>query len=170
MKKIIFVAIFLTITLSFNNTPVSKNDDKVSIIDTIPKNSDLVCFINDTLNIENLKLLVDSIPLKHKDIIVAQAILETGWFNSENCIKNNNLFGMRKSYIRPSTSDTTIDGYAHYSSWKSSVMDYYFLQQSLSPNTINSRYNYFRYLDKVYSQSGRKYSIAVMNIIKKINK
>lgn len=164
MKKIIFVAIFLTITLSFNNTPVSKNGNiGLNLNSSIDP-------ISDTLNINNLKLLVDSIPLKHKDIIVAQAILETGWFNSENCIKNNNLFGMRKSYIRPSTSDTTIDGYAHYSSWKSSVMDYYFLQQSLSPNTINSRYNYFRYLDKVYSQSGRKYSIAVMNIIKKINK
>jgi uncharacterized FlgJ-related protein len=164
MKKIIFVASFLTITLSFNNTPVSKNGN----IGLNFNNS--IDPISDTLNINNLKLLVDSIPFKHGDIIVAQAILETGWFKSKNCIKNNNLFGMRKSYIRPSTSDTTIDGYAHYSNWKLSVIDYYILQQYLNPKTIDSRYNYFRYLDNIFSQSGRKYSIAVMNIIEKINK
>lgn len=164
MKELIFVAIFLTITLSCGNTYVSENGGSVLNFDSS------IDPISDTLSINNLKLLVDSIPFKHGDIIVAQAILETGWFKSKNCIKNNNLFGMRKSYIRPSTSDTTIDGYAHYSNWKLSVIDYYILQKYISPKTINSRYNYFRYLDNIYSQSGRKYSIAVMNIIEKINK
>ena len=30
--------------------------------------------------------------LKHSDIVVAQSLLETGHYHSNNCINNNNLF------------------------------------------------------------------------------
>ena len=49
----------------------------------------------DSVTVDSLKMMVWSLPFKHKDIVIAQAILETGWFKSKNYQVNNNLFGMK---------------------------------------------------------------------------
>ena len=82
----------------------------------------------DSVSVDSLKMMVWSLPFKHKDIIVAQAILETGWFKSKNYQINNNLFGMKQDFSRATTADTTINGYSHYPNWKMSVIDYYLKQ------------------------------------------
>lgn len=121
-----------------------------------------------TLNVENLKFAVYSLPFKHRDIIIAQAILETGWFTSENCKKNNNVFGMKKAYTRMTTADTVIDGYSHYPSWRHSVIDYYLLQSVTESVYPRNRTAYFNYLDKKYSEVGRSYSNQLKSIIAKL--
>jgi uncharacterized FlgJ-related protein len=111
-----------------------------------------------------------ALPFKYKDIVLAQAILETGWFKSENCIKNNNLFGMRRAYSRVTTSDTTINGYAHYANWNLSVVDYYLLHsvtQDINPS--KSRDEYYHYVDRIYSEVGRSYSSQLKNIISRLS-
>ena len=123
----------------------------------------------DSMNIKNVQLAVWSLPFKHKDIIVAQAILETGWFKSKNCVYNNNLFGMRRAYTRMTTSDTTLNGYAHYTNWRQSVIDYYLLQSTRESIIPTSRAQYFHYLDKVYSEVGRNYSDQLKDILSRIN-
>ena len=120
-----------------------------------------------TLNGENLKFAVYALPFKHRDII-AQAILETGWFTSENCKKNNNVFGMKKAYTRMTTADTVIDGYSHYPNWRQSVIDYYLLQSVTESVYPRSRAAYFSYLDKKYSEVGRSYSNQLKSIIAKL--
>ena len=35
--------------------------------------------------------------IAHKEIVLAEAILETGWFSSNLCKNNNNLFGLYDS-------------------------------------------------------------------------
>jgi uncharacterized FlgJ-related protein len=154
MKKILLVSFFVLVACSFVSTKPNKSFQVAS---------------GDTLTIENLTLTVWSLPFKHKDIIVAQAILETGWFKSSNCINNNNLFGMRRSYSRVSTYDTTINGYAHYSNWKMSVIDYYLLQSVRESIIKTSRDQYFRYLDKTYSEVGSTYSSQLRDIIARLN-
>ena len=122
---------------------------------------------DDSLNIKNLTMMVWSLPFKHKDIIVAQAILETGWFKSKNYQVNNNLFGMKQIYSRATTADTTINGYSHYPNWKLSVIDYY-IKQSTRENIISTnREQYYYYLDKVYSEVGSSYSSQLKDIIKR---
>jgi uncharacterized FlgJ-related protein len=123
----------------------------------------------DSMNVKNIQMAVWSLPFKHKDIIVAQAILESGWFKSKNCINNNNLFGMRRAYTRMSTSDTTINGYAHYANWRMSVIDYYLLQATRENIIPTSREQYFHYLDKVYSEVGKSYSNQLKSILNRIN-
>ena len=121
----------------------------------------------DSLNINNLKMVVWTLPFKHKDIIIAQAILETGWFKSKNCINNNNLFGMKQIYSRATTSDTVSNGYSHYPNWKQSVIDYYLLQSTRENIISTNRQQYYTYLDKVYSEVGSSYSSQLKDIIKR---
>jgi hypothetical protein len=123
----------------------------------------------DSVTVDSLKMMVWSLPFKHKDIIVAQAILETGWFKSKNYQVNNNLFGMRQVFSRATTADTTINGYSHYSNWRMSVIDYY-LKQSTRENIIpTTREQYYHYLDKVYSEVGSSYSSQLKDIIQRLD-
>jgi uncharacterized FlgJ-related protein len=126
---------------------------------------------NDSLNVNSLRFTVYSLPFKYKDIVLAQAILETGWFTSDNCINNNNLFGMKRAYSRVTTSDTILNGYSHYPNWRSSVVDYFLLQavtQDVNPS--KSREEYYHYLDRTYSEVGRSYSSQVRDIIERLRK
>lgn len=46
---------------------------------------------------EGLEEALSYYGLKHKDIVYAQAVLETGHFKSDLCLNNNNLFGLYNS-------------------------------------------------------------------------
>ena len=123
----------------------------------------------DSLNVNSLRFAVYALPFKYKDIVLAQAVLETGWFTSDNCVNNNNLFGMRRAYSRLTTADTTINGYSHYPNWKASVVDYFILQsvtQDINPS--RSREEYYHYLDRTYSEVGRSYSSQLRGIIQRL--
>jgi uncharacterized FlgJ-related protein len=149
MKRLLFFSLLLIVACSNKPKPQQKNPSE------------------DSLNLKNLTMVVWSLPFKHKDIIVAQGILETGWFKSKNCVNNNNVFGMRKCYSRATTSDTAINGYAHYPNWQQSVIDYYLLQSTTqSINPTKTRQEYYRYLDRIYSEVGSGYSSQLKDIIK----
>ena len=123
---------------------------------------------DDSLNVKNLTMAVWSLPFKHKDIVIAQAVLETGWFKSNHCTNNNNLFGMKQCYTRMTTADSVINGFSHYPTWRMSVVDYYLLQSTRESIITSNREAYFRYLDKVYSEEGRNYSNQLKDIINKL--
>ena len=124
----------------------------------------------DSVTLHNIQMNVWALPFKHKDIVVAQAILESGWFKSNNFKVNNNLFGMRYPHTRVTCSDSAINGYAHYPNWHMSVVDYYLLQSVTEDiNPTHSREEYFRYLDRVYSEVGRSYSSQLKDILARIN-
>ena len=152
MKKLLLGLILVTTLISCNGQDLNTNLSS-----------------EDSMNVKNVQYAVYSLPFKHRDIIVAQAILESGWFKSNNCVKNNNLFGMRRAYTRMSTSDTTINGYAHYSNWRMSVIDYYLLQATRESIVKTTRAQYFHYLDKTYSEVGRNYSDQLKDILSRLN-
>jgi uncharacterized FlgJ-related protein len=158
MKKFILLFVCVVVACSF----VVKNEKK-----KIVKTPQVAT--GDTLNIDNLIQTVWALPFRHKNIVIAQAILETGWFKSDNCINNNNLFGMRRSFARISTSDKEINGYAHYTDWKQSVIDYYILQSVRESIIRTTKDQYYRYLDKTYSEVGVSYSTQLKNIIKRLD-
>jgi len=62
--------------------------------------------------------------IKHPDIVMAQARLETGNFTSGICKRNNNLFGMKLPKQRRTTAIGESKGHARYNNWKKSVEDY----------------------------------------------
>lgn len=53
--------------------------------------------------------------VQHADIVLAQAVLETGWFTSSNCIDKNNCFGLYDSYNKC---------FYAFDSWQQSVTAY----------------------------------------------
>lgn len=68
------------------------------------------------LSLENVLGEILKNDLAHPRVVLAQAILETGWFRSSVCRKYNNLFGL----TNPRTKD-----YYRFTSWQESVKAYY---------------------------------------------
>ena len=66
-----------------------------------------------TLNLQNLynEILKDSI--QYPEIVLRQAIFETGWLKSDYCTKRHNLFGFKGK-----------NGYMYFDSWQESVLYY----------------------------------------------
>ena len=68
------------------------------------------------LTIPNLYQEIIRNGIRHPKIVLAQAILETGWFRSKVCRNRNNLFGL----IYPLTGQ-----YFEFGHWTESVRAYY---------------------------------------------
>jgi murein DD-endopeptidase MepM/ murein hydrolase activator NlpD len=68
---------------------------------------------NKELTIENLYAALKKHGIKFPKIVLAQAILETGYFRSRVCNEHNNLFGLRHS-----------KGYYSFDHWEESVIAY----------------------------------------------
>jgi murein DD-endopeptidase MepM/ murein hydrolase activator NlpD len=87
------------------------------------------------LSIASLFEALDKYRVAFPKIVVAQALLETGYFTSNVCVNYNNLFGLR----RPS------DGaYYHFNNWEESVKAY--------RDYVQYKYrggDYFRFLDRI---------------------
>lgn len=67
------------------------------------------------LTIESLIAEILKNGIKHPRVVLAQAILETGWFKSRVCHTHNNLFGLRQPW----------DGaYFKFDRWQDSVKAY----------------------------------------------
>ena len=77
---------------------------------------------------ENLKIALENAGVQHADIVLRQAILETGWFKCTKCsLSRNNIFGFwyKKKYIE---FDNWKDCVAYYKRWQDrhySGGDYY---------------------------------------------
>jgi flagellum-specific peptidoglycan hydrolase FlgJ len=107
--------------------------------------------------------------VKFPDIVLAQAILESGNFTSRVTKHNNNLFGMRMPKVRQTTAVGQRYGYARYYNWKDSVKDYKLWQEALLKRYPNmTRGQYKTYINRIYS-TGKNY-ISKINLIIQKNK
>jgi flagellum-specific peptidoglycan hydrolase FlgJ len=73
---------------------------------------------------DSLKLYIDELKIRYPDIVYRQAVIESENFTSRFFLENNNLFGMKQVYSRPSTQIGIDRGYGVYRNWKESVLDY----------------------------------------------
>ena len=89
--------------------------------------------------------------IKHPTIVKAQAILETGNFTSNLCIKNNNLFGLY---------DSKNKRYYSYKHWWESVEAY---KKLIQRKYNNSKY-YYIFLEDIKYAKDKEY----INKVKKI--
>lgn len=104
------------------------------------------------LNIENLKKMLDKYDIKCKKIVLAQALLETGYFTSNVCMQSHNLFGLR----RPSDGS-----YFTFDRWEESVRAY--------RDDVQYKYtggNYYAFLNNIHYAEDRAYTSKVMKIAK----
>lgn len=86
----------------------------------VPENTTIVLeqpefFLSDTITVEGLYKACEYYEIQQPDIVVAQAILETGFFKSDLCLKQHNLFGLFNS--------RTMDFYS-FDHWTESVKAY----------------------------------------------
>lgn len=104
------------------------------------------------LTIPNLYEEIIRNGIRHPKIVLAQAILETGWFRSSVCRNKNNLFGL----TNPRTKK-----YYEFRHWTESVRAYY--------TTVQYRYkggNYLLWLDEIDYAEDPNYVSSVISILK----
>ena len=113
--------------------------------------------------VEELKALNVRFP----HIILAQAILETGYYDSRIYHENHNLFGMKEAKARATTAKGTQLGHAYYDHWKESVTDYA-LYQAAYLNKLRTEKKYLNYLEKNYAEA-KNYDVMLTEIINRHN-
>lgn len=87
----------------------------------------------DTPSVQNVYTELKKQNIKHPKIVLAQSILETGYYQSNVCKSHNNLFGLMKG-----------NNYHSFSHWKQSVTYY--------KNHVQSRYkggDYYTFLSDI---------------------
>lgn len=94
--------------INYMNRYISSLQEKINTVQTGERPAK-------PLNIANLIAAMDKYDLSNKTYVVAQAILETGYFTSRVCLELNNLFGLR----RPSNGE-----YYAFDNWEESVKAY----------------------------------------------
>ena len=110
-------------------------------------------FLADTPTKELVKEACKYFGLKHSEIVVAQSILETGHYHSDNCVKHNNLFGLYNSRRKQ---------YYKFDKWWKSVIAY--------RDMIQYRYkggDYYEWLQKIGYAEDPSYINKVKGIVKR---
>jgi uncharacterized FlgJ-related protein len=107
-------------------------------------------------DVDALKLYISDLGIKFPKIVYAQAVVESGNFESKIFLENNNLFGMKVAKSRPTTAKGERNGYAYYDSWQMSVIDYA-LYQSAYARKISTESGYYEHLGSNYAESGNDY-------------
>lgn len=138
MKK--FIIIFLVIslsTVSLSNSTIAKSVNVEEYFKDCKPTKEIVKFLLNHYNI------------KHADIVLKQAILETGWLKSYHCRINNNLFGFRGN-----------KGFYKYSNYVQSIKAYKRFQDKKYKNGED----YYKFLIRINYAEGESYN----KILKKI--
>ena len=159
LLNLVFISLFLISEKPIENeTIILHNEIKT---EKPPENFD-----NDTLSLANVRdFIYDSLRLENPQIVLAQAILESGNFKSWLSLNSNNIMGMRHPRRRPTISKGTIKNHAHYNDWKDCLKDYA-IWQSRFCKRLNTK-EYYDYLDSVYAESGG-YSGKLKFIVKNL--
>lgn len=107
--------------------------------------------VNDTLSFkDSVELYIKEINIKHPELVLTQAVLESGHFTSDIFKENNNLFGMKKAYHRPHVQTGVNRGHATYDSWKMSIVDYALYQTYVAKGM--SLKDYQAFIGKHYAE------------------
>lgn len=136
--------------------PVRLHIDKITPTDkpTETRLSAKTCDALPELTIPNLLAEIKKNGIKYPKIVLAQAILETGWFKSSVCRNKHNLFGL----TNPRTKT-----YYEFNHWTESVKAYY--------DKVQRRYvggNYLLWLDKIGYAEEKTYIRAIIRVLKQL--
>ena len=88
--------------------------------------------------------------IQHPEVVLRQARIESGNFKSRVFLENNNMFGMKIPNKRPNMVSGSNRGYAVYSNWQESVIDYALYQVYSGKNL--SKEDYIKMLNNNYAE------------------
>jgi hypothetical protein len=153
-KSVVLGVIFaLIINLSLTSNPVTTP----TLTTTIPTPEEI-------FKEEELIAYIEELNIKFPHIVIAQAKLESGNYNSKIFKENHNLFGMKEAKVRISTNKGTNRGHAMYESWQQCVIDYA-LYQATYLSKFKTEEQYYSYLAKHYAENAN-YVTKVKQIAK----
>ena len=109
--------------------------------------------------------ILKDLNVKFPHIVMAQSMVETGYWKSKIFKENHNLFGMKQARVRINTAGGTHNGHAYYNDWIESVYDYAFYQCRYM-SSIKTESEYFVYLSKTYAEDSG-YIYKLKNVISK---
>ena len=117
--------------------------------------------------------MIKEMNFNYPQIVYAQAILESGNFQSKIFKENHNMFGMKQAVIRITKARGTQYDHAFYKNWIESLDDYA-LYSSTYLSSLKTESEYFNYLSQNYAEdtqyvSKLKQIIASMNLKSKFN-
>lgn len=109
--------------------------------------------IQDTADINCIKLNFEKHHIRFSHIVLAQALLESNYFKSKLCIEDNNMFGMRVPAQRFTfaTNPHDYSNYAKYNSLEDCILDYKAWQMQNAYN-ITTEEGYFNLLRNIYAE------------------
>lgn len=107
--------------------------------------------------------MLKDLNVRFPHIVMAQAIIESGHFQSNIFRTNHNLFGMKQARMRCTTAKGTNLAHAYYDNWKESVYDYAFFQ-SRYLHDLKTEAQYLEYLDHNYAEANN-YDAAIKRVI-----
>ena len=93
--------------------------------------------------------------LKFPEIVTAQSVLETGWYNSNVCKSKNNIFGIKGK-----------NGYKKFKHWKEGVVYY----RERIQNRYRSGEDYYGFLSRIGYATDTLYIQKVKLIVNKYSK
>lgn len=119
---------------------------------------------NEPFSEEALIEAINEMKFEHPHIVLAQAKVETGHFSSKIFFENNNLFGMKMAWRRPTLAIGTFNSHAVYRNWRESLIDYaiytaYYVQEK-NENEL------YAHLGKYYAEDP-KYSLKVRRVVER---
>ena len=105
---------------------------------------------------EGLEEALSYYNLEHKDVVYAQAVLETGHFTSRVCLEYNNLFGLY---------DSKNKDYYKFNHWSESVVAYKeWIQKKYQPPN-----NYYAFLEEINYANDKDYISILKSIVNNKN-
>ena len=162
---VIFAGIYLSMTSMVTNAKQQAYKEAFNL----PAETELVILdiTEDQFTQGQLVEELKRLNVRYPYIVLAQSILETGYWESRIYQENNNLFGMKQARARATTAKGTQLGHAYYDNWKESVTDYA-LYQAAYLNKLRTESKYLKYLDKNYAEA-KNYDDALLTIIEREN-
>jgi hypothetical protein len=154
MKNVILMGILIVCLIPLRGSIIDMN-----LIKSLEICKEIDTLHRSKFSISNLKRYLELKGVQHPEVVIRQAIVESGWGKSKVFQSNKNLFGMRHPKTRATTSQGSRHNYAVYKSWTDSIDDYLIWQ--------NIRYHggdYYAFLIK----TGYCTSSGYVNLLKKI--
>jgi uncharacterized FlgJ-related protein len=170
LQKLVGIVLFFVVTLPLISFQLGKKEGlQINIIELpVEDRYHLIQEIRkDTFSFDNLVEMIDDLNIRFPHIVMAQAMIESGHFQSNVFRTNHNLFGMKQARARCTTARGTELNHAFYDSWKESVYDYAFFQ-SRYLNDLRTEEAYLDYLDRNYAEAPN-YDKAILRVIEDQN-
>ena len=155
MKKVTIIFILLALSLIGYCPPLNKAVKGYNLYKA-KQQTFLKAVLKRSLTLESLTEALYYMEVKHPEIVLKQALLESGHFTSALYRTNNNLFGMKRARQRETTATGQKRGYATYTHWSLSLKDYRLMQMYYEKKGQSMR-DYYAFLLTIGYAQDKKY-------------